>query len=130
MEAFIGFSFNNIHSSSLGIKRITKEGLYSQPLSPTSQDKTEETISTDGAVYLGTTYTGFNITINYYFGPVNESGFQALKTFCETKKVAPLIFDESLYKIYSAKITGSAISYYNIYGAEGERIYYGTGELV
>jgi hypothetical protein len=27
MEEFIGFTFNNIHSSSLGITRITKGGL-------------------------------------------------------------------------------------------------------
>jgi hypothetical protein len=43
--------------------------------------------------------------------------------------VSPLLFDEFLHKQYLAKITGSAISYYNIYDFNNERLYCGEGSF-
>ena len=129
MEEFIGFTFNNIHSSSLGIQRMSKGGLISQPFLPTIQDKVENQISADGSVYLGTKQQTLSFQIDFVYGPIGEASFQAIKSFCESKTLGPLIFDETPNKIYTAKISGSALSSYNVFGDSEEKRYIGTGQL-
>lgn len=129
MEEFIGFTFNNIHSSSLGIQRMSKGGLISQPFLPTIQDKAEEGIKTDGSVYLGTKLRTLVFQIDFVYGPIDEFTFQKIKSFCNSKTLGPLILDETPHKIYTAKISGSALSSYNVYGDDEEKRYIGTGQL-
>lgn len=129
MEEFIGFTFNNIHSSSLGIVRISKGGLLNQPFLPQGKDMIDDGVAKDETYYFGSNNFTLTFTIDYIYGPITETQFQQLKGFCKTKGVAPLLFDEYLHKTYLAKITGSAVSYYNIYDFNGERKYRGEGSL-
>jgi hypothetical protein len=45
--SFLGFSFNNIHSSVIGITR-TNGDRYEMKLIPTLKDRTADKVSTDG----------------------------------------------------------------------------------
>jgi hypothetical protein len=41
-EAFVGFTFNEIHSSQFGLYSVTNGGRYKRGLSPSFSDSTEE----------------------------------------------------------------------------------------
>lgn len=129
MDSFVGFSFDNIHSSSLGIKRCTLEGLIKQPLLPDIKDKVGTFPTGDGELYFNSSYSQQSIKVDFAYGPINEIQFQQLKIFSDTKKIASLIFDEARFKKYSAKITGSSLSY-NVTEREQKREYYGFGQLI
>ena len=126
MEDFLGFTFNNIHSSSLGILRVTKGGLENQPFLSSQKDLTDSGVSKDETYYYGSKNESLTFSINFFYGPVGESEFQKLKTFCKTKGLGDFIFDEYQHKKYFAKLTGSAISHYYVYEGN-ERKYVGEG---
>jgi len=52
---FLGFTFNNIHSSALGITRVFN-GMMDIPLTPNLKDTTMEIAGRDGIHYYGSTY--------------------------------------------------------------------------
>lgn len=129
MKDFLGFSFNNIHSSSLGITRVSKGGLLNQPFLPSGKDLIDSGVDRDESYYYGSKNNTLTFSIDYIYGPIDESSFLRLKQFCKTKGISELIFDELLHKKYMAKITGSAVSYYNVYDLNNERKYKGEGSL-
>lgn len=129
MEEYLGFTFNNIHSFSLGIVRTIKQGSLIWPLLPQTNDIIAE-IAAEGTLFFGSKYAGQNFLIDFAFGPISEQQLNNIKNFCESKKMAPLIFDESPYQYYCAKITSNSIaSYYTFEDNSNERVYYGKGQL-
>jgi hypothetical protein len=56
-DDFTGFSFNGVHSSELGIVRISDGSRYNEDLLPTLQDKTIQVPGGDGTYYFGSYYT-------------------------------------------------------------------------
>lgn len=127
---YIGFSFNGVHSSELGIKRISEGSRFNENLLPTIQDKTIQIPGGDGMYYFGSYYTQRQFNINYAFDSLTEQQLNRIKAVFGDKKPHRLVFDETPYKVYLAKVTGSA-SIKHIPFAEGatNRIYKGEGSI-
>lgn len=127
---YVGFIFNNVHSSSLGIVRTSDGSRFNENLLPTIQDKTVQVPGGDGTYYLGSYYTQRQFNISYAFDSLTEEQLAILKRHFGDKKIHDLIFDEAPYKIYRAKVTGSAsIKYIPFAEGEKNRIYKGEGSI-
>lgn len=128
--SFLGFSFNNIHSSVIGITR-TNGDRYETKLIPTLKDRTADKVSTDGQFFYGSTYQKREFTVNFAFEEMTESQMNTIKRSWNDKKIHDLIFDETPYKVYSAKITGnSLLKHLAFTEQDGSRVYRGEGSFV
>lgn len=126
---FIGFSFNEHRSESLGIMRVSDGSRYNEDLVPTTQDKTVQVPGGDGFYYFGSDYTQRQFSINIAFDELTEKQFRELQQVFGTKKLGKLIFDERPYKYYMVK-SGKPQLKYICFGKEGEaRTYKGEGTL-
>lgn len=128
-EDFIGFTFNNIHSSFLGIQRRNQGDGYSIPLIPEISDKAEAVAGMEGQHFYSTNYTKKDFLIEFVFGPITETQLLLLRKLAKDKGIHELIFDERPFIKYMARVSGtSSISYYS-FEKEGKREYYGTGSI-
>ena len=127
---YVGFTFNGIHSSSLGIVRTSDGSRFNENLLPTIQDKTVQVPGGDGMYHFGSFYTQRQFNISYAFDSLTEEQLAKIKEVFGDKKIHELIFDESPYKAYKAKVTGSA-SIKHIPFGEGKtnRVYKGEGSI-
>ena len=125
---FIGFSFNEHRSESLGIVRVSDGSRYNEDLVPTTQDKTVQVPGGDGFYYFGSDYTQKPFTIPIAFDGLTEKQFRELQQVFGTKELGKLVFDERPYKYYMVK-SGKPQLKYICFGKEGERIYKGEGTL-
>lgn len=127
---YIGFTFNGVHSDTLGIKRTSEGSRFNENLLPTIQDKTVQVPGGDGMYHFGSYYTQRQFNISYAFDALTEEQLAQIKALFGDKKIHELIFDEAPYKVYQAKVTGSA-SIKHIPFAEGatNRIYKGEGSI-
>ena len=129
-DDFIGFTYNNKHSSELGILRVSNGSRFDENLLPTMQDKTAQVPGGDGTYYFGSYYTQRSFSVSFAFDDLTEEQIVNLKRHFGDKKIHDLIFDERPYKIWKAKVTGTATMKY-IPFAEGEtnRVYKGEGTI-
>ena len=125
---FLGFTFNGIHSSDLGIVR-TVNGLSEYKMLPTLKDNATDRPNNDGQYYFGSNYSKRDIPVNFAFDHMAESQFQALRRMANDKQLHRLQFDEFGDKFYVAKITGSATMKHLAFVEGGDRIYKGEGTL-
>ena len=127
---YIGFTFNGVHSDTLGIKRTSEGSRFNENLLPTIQDKTVQVPGGDGMYHFGSYYSQRQFNISYAFDALTEEQLSEIKRVFGDKKIHTLIFDEMPFKTYQAKVTGSA-SIKHIPFAEGEtnRIYKGEGSI-
>ena len=127
---YVGFTFNGKHSSELGIIRTSEGSRFNESLLPTIQDKTIQVPGGDGMYHFGSYYTQRQFNISYAFDSLTEAQLNELKQWLGDKKIHTLIFDETPYKAYQAKVTGSA-SIKHIPFVEGatNRVYKGEGSI-
>lgn len=127
---YIGFSFNGVHSSTLGIVRTSDGSRFNENLLPTMQDKTVQVPGGDGMYHFGTYYTQKQFNISFAFDALTEEQITEMKKLFGDKKQHSLIFDETPYKVYQAKVTGQALLKY-IPFEEGatNRLYKGEGSV-
>lgn len=127
---YVGFTYNGVHSSEWGIVRTSDGSRFNENLLPTMQDKTVQVPGGDGAYYFGSYYTQRVFNIPFAFDSLTEEQLAKLKADLGDKGIHDLIFDETPYKVYSAKVTGSATIKY-IPFAEGDtnRVYKGEGSI-
>ena len=125
---FIGFSFNEHRSESLGIVRVSDGSRYNEDLVPTTQDKTVQVPGGDGFYYFGSDYTQRKFSINIAFDGLTEKQFRELQQVFGTKELGKLVFDERPYKYYMVKSSKPQLKYI-CFGKDGERIYKGEGTL-
>ena len=125
---FIGFSFNEHRSESLGIVRVSDGSRYNEDLVPTTQDKTVQVPGGDGFYYFGSDYTQRQFSINIAFDELTEKQFRELQQVFGTKELGKLVFDERPYKYYMVKSSKPQLKYI-CFGKEGDRIYKGEGTL-
>lgn len=127
---YLGFTYNGKHSSDLGIVRTSNGSRFDENLLPTMQDKTVQVPGGDGTYYFGSYYTQRPFSVPFAFDNLTEKQIAEIKAHFGDKKNHDLIFDERPYKIYRAKVTGSATMKY-IPFSEGSvnRIYKGEGTI-
>ena len=102
---FLGFSFDGIHSSRLGITRVSEGDRYNESLVPEIEDKIVPVPGENGSYFFGSLYRTKPITIQLAFDSLTESQFRQLRKLLAIKKPCKLIFDERPYKVYTAKIS-------------------------
>ena len=127
---YIGFTYNGKHSSELGIVRTSDGSRFNENLLPTMQDKTVQVPGADGTYYFGSYYTQRQFNISFAFDSLTEFQVAQLKSHFGDKGIHDLIFDECPYKVYSAKVTGTA-TIKHIAFSEGatNRLYKGEGSI-
>lgn len=101
---FIGFSFDGIHCSQLGITHVSSSDRYSEELFPEVKDKTIEIPNNHGEYYYGSTYGTRTFTIDFAYDSITETQFRNIRRLFGTTKICELIFDERPYKVYFAKV--------------------------
>lgn len=126
---FIGFTFGKDHSSKFGIVRTSEGSRYNENLLPSIQDKTIQIPGGDGFYFFGSYYTQRQFNISFAFNTMTETNFRELKSWLAAKEPQDLIFDELPYKIYKAKVTGSATIKHICFMENGERVYKGEGSI-
>lgn len=101
---FLGFSFNGIHCSQLGITHVSSSDRYDEDLFPEVKDKTIEIPNNHGEYYYGSTYGTRTFEIEFAYDSITETQFRNIRRLFGTRKICELIFDERPYKVYYAKI--------------------------
>ena len=127
---YMGFTYNGIHSSDLGIVRTSDGSRFNENLLPTMQDKTVQVPGGDGTYYFGSYYTQKPLSVSFAFDALTEEQIVFLQQHFGDKKVHPLVFDERPYKEYQAKVTGTAtIKYIPFTEGKTGRLYKGEGSI-
>lgn len=128
---FIGFTYNGKHSfRDLNIYRTSNGSRYNDNLNATLTDKTADVPGSNGQYYFGTTHKNKTFSVSYAFDNLTESGLRLLKQTFDGKDIHDLIFDEEPYKVWSAKVTGTAqIKHLCFEENEGQRTYKGEGSI-
>lgn len=126
---FIGFTFNNKHSSELGIVRTSDGSRFNENLLPVYSDKTVVAPGEDGTYYFGSNFTQRVFDISIAFDSLTEKQFKDLRILFGDKKIHNLIFDEVPYKVYQARINGNPSLKYICFDEDGERVYKGEGTI-
>ena len=119
---FIGFSFNEHRSESLGIVRVSDGSRYNEDLVPTTQDKTVQIPGGDGFYYFGSDYTQKPFTIPIAFDGLTEKQFRELQQVFGTKELGKLVFDERPYKYYMVKSSKPQLKYI-CFEQDGDKVY-------
>lgn len=104
MGDFLGFTFGGVHSSDLGITRVSGGDRYEEQLHPEIKDRTAEVPGLNGNYYFGSDFGTKVIDIQFAFDCVTEEQFRKIRQIFGTKHIQELIFDERPYKYYMAKL--------------------------
>ncbi len=64
---YIGFTFGDVHSSELGLVRVSDGSRYNTDLLPPLDDKVAQVAGRDGEVLFGTTYKAKEIKVPVAF---------------------------------------------------------------
>jgi len=127
---FCGFMFNGIHSSELNIIRTSNGSRYTENLSAVFQDKTAPVEGGDGTLFWNSYYTNKPFSLQFAFDSLTEKNLRRLRQVFCAKAMGELIFDETPYKAYTAKVQQPPqLNYVCFDNINGERIYKGEGTI-
>ena len=127
---FLAFSFNGKHSyDDFGIYRVSDGDRYNTELTPQMNDKTADNVGGDGMFFFGTTHKQKVFNVNFAFDHMDDVTLRAMKQWLDGKEIHDLWFDEEPYKVYSAKVTGTATMKHIAFEENGKRIYKGEGSI-
>ena len=110
--SFLGFTYDDIHSSDLGIVRVSDGSRYNENLLPDIQDKTAIAPGTDGTYFYGSTKTRKSFNLNIAFEGVTETQIRQIKQLFGAPGLHRLCFDETPYKYYVVKVSSSPVFKY------------------
>lgn len=104
---FIGFTYHGKHSIDyFGIYRTSDGSRYNDNLIPQLTDKTADIPGGDGQYYFYSTHKSRQFSIPIAFDSLTEEKYHEMRSWLDGKGIHDLIFDETPYKVYSAKVTG------------------------
>lgn len=127
--SFIGFTYGDRHSSTLGIFRTSNSNRYDIRLTPNIKDITANLEGFDGTRYYGSFYTKREIPISFAFFGLTEKQLVLLKQTLNDNQIHDLILDEEPYKVWSVKLTSIAIAKHVCFEGDEGRFYCGEGTL-
>ena len=104
MGDFLGFTFGGIHSSDLGITRVSDGDRYNEQLYPEIKDRVAEVPGVDGEYYFGSDFGTRTFSLNIAYDSLTNIQLKNLKRLFGTKEIKELIFDEFPYKRYLVKV--------------------------
>lgn len=127
---FIGFTYNGKHSiKDLKIYRTSSGGRYETNLKPNTTEKTASVDGQIGQYYFGTKVDSLNLTIPFAFEDLSESELLELKRVFSGDGLHELVFDETPYKAYTAKVTSTAVVKHLCFENNEVRHYRGEGSI-
>lgn len=126
---FLGFTFNGRHSSEFGIVRVSSSNRYEDKFLPTIKDITAEVPGGDGAYYFGSQYTKKDFSISIAFDSMSQEQFNEVAVWLGDQQIHELIFDETSYKAYYAKCTGTPSLKYLCFNTNEGDVYKGEGTI-
>lgn len=92
-------------------------------------DQSADFFGHDGQYYFGTVYKDRAFNISFAFDSLEESKLQLLKKVFQGEDVYELVFDETPYKAWDAKVNGSSKITYICFYENGKRVYKGEGSI-
>lgn len=126
---YLGFTFDGVHSSDLGIVRISDGNKYNENLTPTFSDITATVPGLDKTYYFGSNFTQATATIKFSFDSLTDTQIRKLKRLFSQKEPKDLIFDEAPYKVYNAKPQSVPTLSYLCFDENEQRICKGEGTI-
>lgn len=126
---FCGFSFNGTHCSTLNFTRVSDGSRYNDTVLPNFQDKTAQVPGGDGTYYWDTNYISKEFNIQIAFNTMTETDYRKFRQVFNGKEVGELIFDETPYKTYMAKVSSAPQLNTICFMENGQRIYKGEGSI-
>lgn len=130
---FTGFTLGEVHTSELGITRVSEGNRYTENLTPTFTDKTAQVAGVNGTYYWESFYTQQKFSINFAFDSITEKELHRLRQVFNQQELRRLIFDERPYKYYMVKVTGTptfkTICFDENHNGQMIRIYKGEGTV-
>lgn len=127
---YVGFTFNDIHSSQLNILSVSNGSRYTMNLLPTIEDYSIDIVGGIGSNYFGGTFKKKEFSLNIAFDSVEELQLRAMQELFSEREVHELYFDEAPYKVYNAVISKTPTITYIAFGDVGTRVYKGEGTIV
>ena len=120
---FLGFRYGKIHSSDLGIVRVSNGSRFEENLLPTQQNRTVNIPGRDETYFFGSDSTQKQFNIAFAFDNMTQSQLNTLRELFGGKEIRELEFDEREKIIWKAKVSSSSIKYIpfenGIYKGEG-----------
>lgn len=104
MGDFIGFTFNGVRSTDLGILRVSDGDRYKNTLYPDIKDLSAEVNGKNGEYYFGNTYGTRHFNLNLAYDSMTEEQMRRLIQLFGRQQIGSLIFDEEPYKKYLVKV--------------------------
>ena len=104
MGDFLGFEFGGVHSSELGITRVSGGDRYDEDLHPEIKDRTAEVPGLNGEYYFGSDFGTRVFELEIAFDHLTEEQFRRIRRVFGTKDIKKLVFDERPYKYYMVKL--------------------------
>ena len=105
--SYLGFTFDGIHSSELGLTRVSDGSRYEENFLADFQDKTAQAVGADNTYYYGSYYTKKNFSISVAFDSLTDVQIRTMKQMFGDKNLHKLVFDELPYKYYWVKCSSS-----------------------
>lgn len=125
---FIGFSYDGIHSSELGLVRVSDGSRYNDNLLPALKPEVIEKPSGAGAYFLKNSLGEKHIVMSLAFDRITEEKLERIRRVFSKLDPVPLILDEMPYKAYWVVPSGEQqLTYICFDEGETNRIY--KGEL-
>ena len=128
--SFLGFTYNGIHSSIVGITRTSHGNANEERLVPLMKDLSVENVGSDNSYHFGTLYTKREFVVNFCYEGMTEVQRMQITKLWKDGEIHDLIFDEYPYKVYAAKITGNSTFKELAFNHGAERTYSGEGTFV
>lgn len=98
-DDFIGFSFNGVESSDLGIVRTSVSDRYNDTTIPNFQDKSAQMPGSDYTLYWESFYNTRNWTVNIAFDHMTETQLRLFRRTFNAKNIGELYFKEKTYSL-------------------------------
>lgn len=128
-QIFTGFTFNNIHSSTYNILRVSGGDRYEILMNPPQEDNSVEIEGIDGEYFFTTRYGPRQFALQLAFDNLSEENLQKVTYWLSSKQMHNLIFDELPYKEYQVKVTEPLRLKVIPFEENNVRIYKGEGEI-
>ena len=108
---FLGFTYDERHSSQLGIVRTSDGSRFNENLLPTQNNRTVAVPGRDETYFFGSDSTQKQFNISFTFERISDLKLEYLREFFGKKEVRPLRFDERGNITWMAKVTASSLKY-------------------
>lgn len=122
---FIGFSFNGITHTDMGISRVSEGSRYSEQMLPNFQDKSAQMPGSDYTLYWESFYSTKTWTLQIAFDNMTDYQMSLLRTTLNTKQMGNLTFNEKVYYMPTSDQTYSNSKQY--YTLNNHNYYYFNG---